>query len=307
MAILVTGASGFVGQAIVRQLAQENRQVIAVTRAPCVWPAGVTSRIVPGLEKMMAADWQPLLEGADVVIHAAAIAHATSRIDPGLYDAINHRASANLAATAQALGLRRMVFLSSIRAMAGPSWAGVITEQTAPAPTDGYGASKRAAEQAIIESGIEYTILRPVVIVGAGALGNVGRMVRLAALTVPLPLQSFENRRSLVSLRDVAHHAIAAIDAPALGRRTVILADPDPLTLPEMVRHMRAGMGRKAGVFSLPQPILRLAASLAGMGENWGAIAGDAIARSEFLPSAGLAPHYSVRQALEDMGRSAAG
>src|SRR5262249_1678902 len=136
-------------------------------------------------------DWTPPLTDVDAVVHLAGIAHTGQNIADARYDLINHLATAELAAAAKQTGVKRLIFMSSIRAQSGPTAAGRLTEVDEPKPTDAYGRSKLAAEAAVRASGVPFTILRPVLVYGSGAAGNLRALARVAPLPVPLPFGAF--------------------------------------------------------------------------------------------------------------------
>jgi nucleoside-diphosphate-sugar epimerase len=163
--ILVTGASGFVGRALVTELAGLGYSVRAAMRQPAdVFPRNVEVVAVSDLTRPV--EWRALLKGIETVVHLAGIAHVGPEIAEDLYDRVNRLATAELAKAAQAIGVRHLVFISSIRAQSGPSSADILRETDAPQPTDAYGRSKLAAEDAVRAAGVPFTILRPVLIVG---------------------------------------------------------------------------------------------------------------------------------------------
>ena len=146
--ILVTGASGFVGRALVTELAGLGYSVRAAMRQPAdVFPRNVEVVAVSDLTRPV--EWRALLKGIETVVHLAGIAHAGPEIAEDLYDRVNRLATAELAKAAQASGVRHLVFISSIRAQSGPSSADILRETDAPQPTDAYGRSKLAAEEAV--------------------------------------------------------------------------------------------------------------------------------------------------------------
>src|SRR5258708_6434911 len=158
--VLVTGASGFIGSAVVAALARDGHTVRAAVRRPHLsFPDGVDVVQHPDLAE--AFDWQPLLDGIDQVVHLAGIAH-TSGADAATYDRVKRRATARLAAAAVQARVEHFVFISSTRAKGGPAADHALTERDPPAPTEIYGRSKLAAEEAVRGSGVPFTILRPV-------------------------------------------------------------------------------------------------------------------------------------------------
>ena len=129
-------------------------------------------------------EWRPLLRDMEAVVHLAGIAHAGSGIAEEVYDRVNRAATAGLAAAAAKAGIRRLVFVSSIRAQAGASSDHVLTEDDPPHPTDAYGRSKLAAEEAVRTSNVPFTILRPVLIYGPGVKGNLASLLDLVAVAL---------------------------------------------------------------------------------------------------------------------------
>ena len=189
--ILVTGASGFVGRALVAELADAGHSVRAAMRQPAdIFPRSVEVIAVSDLTRPV--EWRPLLRDIDTVVHLAGIAHAGPEIAEQAYDRVNRLATAELAAAARIMGIKHLVFMSSIRAQSGPASDSVLRESDAPRPTDFYGRSKLAAEDALRAAGVPFTILRPVLIYGPGVKGNFARLMALSAKTMavaarPLP------------------------------------------------------------------------------------------------------------------------
>src|SRR5262249_38964089 len=162
---LVTGASGFVGQPLVRALVDAGYAVRAATRRPVPFPGAVETTIVPDFSDPV--NWDPILRDIDIVIHAAAHVHlGRSHDQRDLGNRINFMATHDLASAAARARVERFVFISSVRAQVGASSKVVITEENCPQPTNNYGRSKLAAELAIRAAGVPYTILRPVVVYG---------------------------------------------------------------------------------------------------------------------------------------------
>jgi nucleoside-diphosphate-sugar epimerase len=309
MKVLVTGASGFVGRAVVAALAAQGDEVHAAIRVPpdaggdhateAAFPRGVT--IVRHGDLGAAVDWTGLLSGTDAVVHLAGIAHAGPGIPEERYDRVNHRATATLAAAARDAGVSRFVFVSSIRAQTGPAADHVVSEQDTPRPTDAYGRSKLAAERAVAASGVPFTILRPVLVYGPGVKGNLRALMRLAALPVPLPFGALEGRRSLVSLANLASAIGFVLRQPASAGETYVVADPTPLTIGEIVTALRCGRGKPPGLIAVPQALLRLSLIAVGRGINWEQISGGLVADPAKLIAAGWRPERDTMKALAEM------
>jgi nucleoside-diphosphate-sugar epimerase len=260
--ILVTGASGFIGRALVPYLAERGHAVRAASRKP--WPAGGGVELVVSPDLAGSPDWAPLLEGVDAVVHAAAIAHSTG-IDETAQDAINHRAVAALAEAARGR-VERFIFLSSIRAQSGACAAGSLREAQEPRPADAYGRAKLAAEKALDRIGVPFVILRPVLVAGSSPSGNLAHLLRLARLPVPLPMGALTAKRSLVDRSDLCAAVAHVVTERAHLGETYIVAHPEPIEIAAMLEALRQGLGRNAGLFAVPRFVTHAALALPLMG-----------------------------------------
>jgi UDP-glucose 4-epimerase len=267
-----------------------------------VFPRSVEVVAVSDLTRPV--EWRALLRGMETVVHLAGIAHAGPGIAEEAYDRVNRLATAELAAAAKAIGIRHLVFMSSIRAQAGPSSATVLCETDRPAPTDAYGRSKLAAEEAVHSADVPFTILRPVLIYGSGVRGNLARLIALANKPWPLPLALCRNRRSLLARENLIGAIHSTLQLPAARGETYIVADPAPLTLAEIVRALRAGKGRAPGLWPVPPSLIALAANAAGRGEEWQRVGGAMIADSGKLLAAGWKPAVETRAGLMALTRN---
>ncbi len=196
--LLVTGATGFVGRAVVAAFARDSIVRAAVRQTPQLpFADGVEVFEHPDFSQSL--DWAPLLDEVDHVVHLAGIAH-TGGIAPARYDRVNREATAELAGAAARAGVQRLVFVSSLRAQSGPTAEQVLSEREEAKPTDAYGRSKFAAEAAVKAAGAPFTILRPVLMYGPGVKGNFVLLLRAARSPWPLPVRDFNNRRSLLGI-----------------------------------------------------------------------------------------------------------
>ena len=295
--VLVTGASGFIGRALVADLAGAGHSVRAAMRQPAdVFPRSVEVVAVSDLTRPV--EWRALLKGVDTVVHLAGIAHAGPEITADAYDRVNRLATAELANAAKGVGVRHLVFISSIRAQAGPSSAEVLRESDTPQPADAYGRSKLAAEDAVRTAGVPYTILRPVLIYGSGVRGNLARLMTLAQKPWPLPFGLCRNRRSLLARQNLIGTIHFALEQPAAKDQTFIVADPVPLSLAEIVAALRTGAGRAPGLLPVPPALIALAARTMGRAEEWQRLGGSQIADPAKLLAAGWKPAVETSAGL---------
>ena len=191
--LLITGATGFIGRHLVPALAGHGHKVVAALRRPMALSPLIDQVLIKDLAD--GVDWMPLLQGIDVVIHLAALAHQPNDVKETLFDKINRQATADLARATARTGAR-LIFVSSIAAQSGPSSDAVLTENDPCLPSTAYGRSKLDAEIDIAASGAQYVILRPTLVYGRGAKGNMRKLIRLARLPLPLPFGAVANKRS---------------------------------------------------------------------------------------------------------------
>lgn len=300
--VLVTGAGGFIGRDLVVRLRTAGFAVRAATRNPSqVAPGdGIEPVALPDLER--ALDWRPLLDGATHAVHLAGIAHATSAIAEGRYRAVNGDASASLAAAARGAGLATLVLMSSVRAQSGPTAASVLTEAVMPQPTDAYGRSKLEAETAVLAAlagcPTRAVCLRPVVIYGPGAKGNMAALAALARSPLPLPLATLTARRSILAVENLAAAVVHALVDHRVSPGAYLVADPGPLTVAEMIAAMREGLARKPGLFSAPAAAMNALARLAGRAEAWQRLSQALVVDTAKLQATGWRPPVTTRAAL---------
>lgn len=301
--VLVTGASGFIGRAVVAAFAQDGRAVRAAVRRPIAFADGVEVVQHPDLAQPI--DWRPLLDGVDQVVHLAGIAH-TGGVDAALYDRVNRQATAELAAAAVEAGVGHFVFVSSIRAQSGPAADHALTEQDAPAPTDAYGRSKLAAEEAVRLSGAPATILRPVLVYGLGVKGNFALLLRAAASPWPLPLRDFGNRRSMLGIDNAISALAFVLATPATQGETYVLADPGmPPRLADVMAGLREGLGRRPLLLPMPPHYLELPLRLFGRADLWDRFGGNLRVDVGKLVAAGWRPLHDTRAGLVALAQAA--
>ncbi|HMF39787.1 MAG TPA: NAD-dependent epimerase/dehydratase family protein [Polyangia bacterium] len=300
--ILVTGASGFVGRPLVAALARSGYAVRAATRnKPASFPANVKHVVVPDFTKPV--DWDAMVRGAEIVIHAAGLAHAdTSEIPEAHFDRVNRSTTQELCDAAARAGVTRLLFISSVRAQVGPSAPHPLRETDEPRPTDAYGRSKLAAEAAVRASGVPFTILRPVVIYGRNARANFRALVRLASLPLPLPFAGLTNRRSLLGVDNLISVVLFTLANPATADETFLVADPRPATIEEIFTMLRHAQGRRPGLIHVPPNVIRLGLTAVGCGPLWQRVGGELVVDTGKLEAAGWhAPVDTYRGLAESL------
>lgn len=270
MRIAVTGAGGFIGSALTQMLAGEGHEVLPLSRNALSGPD---------------------LSGVETVVHCAALAHRTGaeRPDAATFDAVNHRLAVELAARAKAAGVKRFVFVSTIYTVAGnPS---PLTPDMPLKPRDDYGRAKARAETDLRElSGIEIVIARPVLVYGPRARANLKALIRLCDSGLPLPFGLANNRRSFVSLENVARALTFLSVAPAqkVAGRVFHLAEPQPRSTKELVTKLRAALGKPSRLVPVPPVVMRLLLSAAGKSGLYDQLYGDLVADTSSLIDAGF-------------------
>jgi nucleoside-diphosphate-sugar epimerase len=296
--VLVTGASGFVGRALVPALAAAGTAVRAATRDPAAvtFPADVEVAAVGDFRQPV--DWAPVLADVDAVVHLAGIAHIGPRIEEAVYDRVIHSATAELVAACGKANVQRLVFMSSVRAQSAASADHVLTEDDAPHPSEAYGRAKLKAEAAVRAGDVAWTILRPAMVYGPSAKGNLARLQRLADTPWPLPLASFQSRRSLVSLDNLIGALAFVVTSAATARETYLVADPAAVTLAEIVTALRRGLGRPPRLYPVPPGVFETPLKMLGRGDVWERLGGSLVVDPGRLIAAGWHPDADTLGAL---------
>lgn len=269
--ILVTGATGFVGRSLCVTLASSHA-LRAVVRVPAKaeLPAGVE---VVSRELVFDEDWTTVLAGIQMVVHCAARVHVMNdqSADPlAEFRRVNVAGTMQLARQAAQLGVKRFVFLSSVKVNGERTGRGrsFLADQT-PAPEDPYGISKMEAEEELRslarDTGMEVVIIRPPLVYGPGVKANFLVMMRWLMRGIPLPLGAVTaNRRSLVALGNLVDLIITCMDHPAAANQTFLVSDGESLSTAALLRRMGEALGRPARLIPIPVPLLQAGAALLG-------------------------------------------
>lgn len=277
MRVLVTGANGFVGRALVSELLARGHHVAVAVRTPDAVPPGTEARSIGDLARV--GNWNPALASVDAVAHLAARVHVAGPQDQEVYRAANVAPTLRLAEAAAAAGVRRFVFLSSIKAMGEKSVSGrPLTETDLPTPLDAYGLSKLEAERSLAgvaaRTGLDVVSLRPPLVHGPGVRANFLNLLRWIDKGVPVPVTA-ENRRSLIAVHNLASAIVAVLEHQDKVAGTYLVADRPAISTAELVRQLAVGMGRQARMVSVPAPLVSMGAALPVIGPRLSRLTGN--------------------------------
>jgi nucleoside-diphosphate-sugar epimerase len=280
--VLVTGASGFVGQALCRELVARGDHVRAAVRSADDMPAGFASSVFSTGDITPDTSWHTALQGVEVVVHLAAqIRCADHSADEAIarYRAVNRDSTLALARAAVDAGVRRLIFLSSVKvngeytrsnnARLATDVPDCFSETDPPAPQDPYAVSKMEAEERLRDfsatSGLEVVIVRPPLVYGPNVKGNFLQLIKLVNTGAPLPFRNVHNHRSLVNIENLVDFIACCITHPAAANETFLVADAENLSTPELVTNLTRLLGRTSPrMFSLPPRLMRACLKLIG-------------------------------------------
>ena len=303
MRFLVTGATGFVGYAVSTELAQRKHDVRRAARNLAGSDGGYfeLGDIGPS------TNWFGALEGVDAVVHLAARVHVMhdTEADPlTVFRAVNVEGTLNLARQAAAAGVRRFVFVSSIKVNGESTLPGQpFTADDKPAPLDAYSVSKMEAEQGLrqiaAQTGMAVVIIRPPLVYGPGVKANFAALMRAVQRGWPLPLGAVHNRRSLMALDNLVDFIVTCLSHPQAANQTFLMSDGQDLSTTELVRGMAQAVGVPARLLPVPVWALQAGASLLGKGDAVQRLCGNLqVDKSKARSLLGWVPPVSVEEGL---------
>jgi len=301
MKVVVTGGSGFVGRRVVEELVARGHQVVAPTRKPVFWP----DVAVPPIGDLgPGTDWTAALRGCDAVVHCAARAHVLDdrSADPlAVFRHINRDGTLRLAQQAKDAGIGRFVFVSTIKVNGETTPADhPFTADAPPNPQDAYGLAKAEAEAGLRDIGFPVlSILRPPLVHGPGAKGNLAVLMKAIRLGLPLPLACVDNRRSMVGLHNLADSLAFLVERGVAG--TYLVRDDNDLSTAQLIRALAHAMGKGAPLLPMPPALLSLAARLLGRKAVADRVLGSLVVDDNPLRALGWRPVLSTEAGLARM------
>lgn len=268
MRFVVSGGSGFVGRALIERLAQSGNAIVEIGRSPS---RGDIDQFFPINSFSADTSFKEALDGCEVIIHLAARVHVMHEhaADPlSEFLKVNLHGTTNLARQAAAAGVKRFVYVSSIKVNGEHTKSRPFTEADKPHPQDAYAISKWEAEQALQsiarDSGMEAVIVRPPLVYGPSVKANFVKLLQLVDRGVPLPLAKVRNSRSLVYVGNMVDALIACATHPAAAEQTYLISDGEDVSTPQLIDAVAKALHRPSRIFPVPIPLMRAAARLVG-------------------------------------------
>lgn len=303
MKVLVTGVSGFVGQSLVEILKQRNICVVGVGRKLSASSADTFFSVADFTNQDA---WQEPLAGCDTVIHLAARVHIMSECSANPlieFHKINVDGTKCLAETAARAGIKRFVYVSSVK-VNGEQTTLPYTELDKPNPQDSYGISKWEAEQVLHKisekTGLEVVIVRSPLVYGAGVKGNFAQLIKVLTKSIPLPLATVQNMRSLIYVENLVDALILSATHSSAAGKTYLVSDAEDVSTPELLRKLGEAMGRPARLFCCPSALLRFTGRLVGKSDQIDRLLSSLqVDSSKIQRELGWLPPFSLNEGLK--------
>ena len=307
MRILVTGASGFVGRALCAELLRQKHAVVAAIRKENTeFGVSIETATVCSIEHN--TDWSAILRHIDVVVHLAARVHIMSdhATDPlAEFRKVNVAGTFNLAMQAAKAGVKRFIFISSVKVNGEHTEVGIaLTEESPVNPQDAYGMSKLEAEQRLLlinqQTGMELVVIRPPLVYGAGVKANFLQLMSLVERSFPLPLARINNQRSMIYVGNLVDVIITCAKHPKAVNQVYLVSDNELVSTPQLVRKLAQALGNKSWVLPLPIFMMKLFAKLFGKSAAFDRLTQSlVIDASKIRKQLDWQPPYTIEQGLK--------
>jgi nucleoside-diphosphate-sugar epimerase len=302
--VLVTGANGFVGKALCQELVDQNYTVVAVCRQNANCPNGCEAIGIPDINSQ--TDWTEALVNVDTVIHLAARVHVMkeSSADPlNEFRKVNVEGTRRLASQAAIAGVKRLVYVSSIKVNGECTAGKPFDELDAGAPEDAYGISKYEAELALHEistnTGLEVVIIRPPLIYGPGVKGNFQLLANAIKKGFPFPFASVKNLRSLLFVGNLVQALILCASHPKAAGQTYIVSDGEDISTPDLVKSIADVLGVKAKLLHCPPILLKCLSGMLRKKDQIDRLLGSLqVSNLKLVKELGWKPDFSLREGL---------
>jgi nucleoside-diphosphate-sugar epimerase len=309
--VLVTGATGFVGRALCKKLLADGWPVVGTFRTEYS-----ANKLPVRIEKIKIksigpnTEWHEALNGIDTVIHLAAQVHVLGNTAADAiteYRRINVAGTNHLAQTAAFMGVRRFIYMSSVKVY-GEGNAVAYTEHDSPMPTAPYAISKYEAEQLLQEindkTDLEVVVLRPPLVYGPHVKANFLQLLKVVDMGIPLPFANVRNRRSLIFLENLLDAIVTCIHHPKAARKTYLLSDGLDTSTPELIQKIASALGRPARLFPFSLNLLRLLAKIIGRSEALGRLLNSfAVDNSRICTELDLIPRFTLAEGLTETAK----
>ncbi len=304
--VLVTGASGFIGRPLCARLLVSGWRVRSINRSNSPPINGSEHCIISSIDET--ADWTHALQDVTHIIHLAARVHVMQDSDENPLEAfrrVNVAGTLNLARQAALAGVKRFVFVSSVKVNGEETSSQLFSELDVFNPQDPYGVSKMEAEQKLLvlaeETGLEVVIVRPPLVYGVGVKANFAQMLRVLRRRIPLPLASVRNARSLIYVGNLLDALVLCAKHPKAAGQTYLVSDGEDISTPELLSRLSHAMGFPARLFSFPVRGLDLVAELLGKGDQVRRLTGSLqIDSSKIRRELGWTPPFTLQQGLQE-------
>ena len=308
--ILVTGASGFIGYNLCEYLSKLDVEVCATVRSNNSFLLkNVKYESVGNID--IKTNWKDILIDTDYIFHCAGAVHEMSdKKDYNFYYSTNVEGTQNLAEQAVQAGVKRLVFLSSIK-VNGESTDKIkdikkFKTTDLPNPQNNYEISKLEAEKALwkisSKTGLEIVVVRLPLVYGYGVKGNLAKLIKIIRSGVPLPLSKVKNQRSMIGIDNLVHLLIHCIDCPEAIKKTFLASDGEDLSTPELIKLIASSMGKKANLFPLPIFMLKFLGSVFGKREEINRLVGSLRADDSYTKKIlDWTPPLSVKEGIRRM------